>query len=174
MLKNQKPKLSLTDISKLWVRLKISTLILGLVLFLMGLGLALFVLGIPATYITATTNLQYNTTQLLTIERQFYSFVPLFFVSIFLLIVALLIVGVLICVWVYRDANKRGMDGALWLIIVIFMHIIGLIIYLIVRKPETVPRTAVSITTAKYCIYCGNPLPDDAKFCSKCGKVQTP
>ena len=52
------------------------------------------------------------------------------------------IVGLLLCIWVYRDAESRGMGGALWLIIVLIASIIGLIIYLVVRKdkkPEPPP-----------------------------------
>lgn len=48
------------------------------------------------------------------------------------------IIGILIAVWVYKDATKRGMSGALWLIIVILLGIIGLIIYLIVRRGHPV------------------------------------
>ncbi len=44
------------------------------------------------------------------------------------------IVAILCCIWVYRDAEKRGMSGVLWLIVVLIIGIIGLIIYLIVRK----------------------------------------
>ena len=48
------------------------------------------------------------------------------------------VVAILIAVWVYRDAEKRGESGALWLLIVLITGIIGLIIWLIVRrdKPE--------------------------------------
>ena len=45
------------------------------------------------------------------------------------------IILILIAVWVYRDAESRGMSGILWLLIVIFVpYFIGLIIYLIVRR----------------------------------------
>ena len=48
------------------------------------------------------------------------------------------VVAILIAVWVYRDAEKRGESGALWLLIVLITGIIGLIIWLIIRrdKPE--------------------------------------
>jgi hypothetical protein len=46
------------------------------------------------------------------------------------------IVAILLCIWVYRDAESRGMSGVLWLIIVLIAGIIGLIIYLIVRKEK--------------------------------------
>lgn len=44
------------------------------------------------------------------------------------------IIGIILAIWVYRDAESRGMNGALWLIIVILLGIIGLIIYLVVRE----------------------------------------
>jgi hypothetical protein len=47
------------------------------------------------------------------------------------------IISILLCIWVYRDAESRGMGGVLWLIVVILTGIIGLIIYLAVRKPKT-------------------------------------
>ena len=50
-----------------------------------------------------------------------------------------IIIRILILIWVYRDAEKRGASGVMWLIIVILLGIIGLIIYLIVR-----PKTPVA------------------------------
>jgi len=47
------------------------------------------------------------------------------------------IIAILLCIWVYRDAESRGMNGVLWLIIMLIAGIIGLIIYLIVRKDKT-------------------------------------
>ncbi|MGQ9723367.1 MAG: hypothetical protein ACUVXA_18845 [Candidatus Jordarchaeum sp.] len=44
------------------------------------------------------------------------------------------VIGIIIAIWVYRDAQSRGMNGALWLIICILLGIIGLIIYLVVRE----------------------------------------
>ena len=44
------------------------------------------------------------------------------------------IIGLLIAIWVYKDAKKRGMSGGLWLLIVILFGLLGLIIYLIVRR----------------------------------------
>jgi len=46
------------------------------------------------------------------------------------------IVAILLCIWVYRDAESRGMSGVLWLIVVLIAGILGLIIYLIVRKEK--------------------------------------
>ena len=51
------------------------------------------------------------------------------------IILVLFIVSILIAIWVYRDAEKRGMSGVLWLIVVLVAGLIGLIIYFVVRKP---------------------------------------
>ena len=45
------------------------------------------------------------------------------------------IIWILVAIWVYKDAEKRGSSGVLWLIIVIIAGIIGLIIWLVVRPP---------------------------------------
>ena len=50
------------------------------------------------------------------------------------------IIAILIAIWVYKDAESRGMSGALWLIIVIIAGLIGLIIYFVVRKPRVGPH----------------------------------
>ena len=43
------------------------------------------------------------------------------------------VVAIILGVWVYKDAEERGMEAALWLLIVLLTGIVGLIIYLIVR-----------------------------------------
>ena len=60
------------------------------------------------------------------------------FAGMFLLLCPLIwfIIAILICIWVYRDAESRGMSGVLWLIVTLIAGIIGLIIYLVVRKPR--------------------------------------
>jgi len=47
-----------------------------------------------------------------------------------------LVIAILLCIWVYRDAESRGMNGVLWLIVVLIAGIIGLIVYLVVRKEK--------------------------------------
>ena len=49
-----------------------------------------------------------------------------------------LIISLLIAIWVYRDAESRGMSGVLWLLVVLVAGIIGLIIYLVVRGSHPV------------------------------------
>jgi TctA family transporter len=49
------------------------------------------------------------------------------------------IIGILLCIWVYKDAERRGMNAVLWLIVVLISGIIGFIIYLVVRKEGVAP-----------------------------------
>ena len=55
---------------------------------------------------------------------------------IFLLVLSIgLIVPILIGVYVYRDANRRGMNALMWTLIALFApSLIGFIIYLLVRS----------------------------------------
>ncbi len=48
------------------------------------------------------------------------------------------IVIILLAIWVYRDAESRGMSGVLWLIVVLVGSWIGLIIYLVIRRDHPV------------------------------------
>jgi len=43
------------------------------------------------------------------------------------------IIGLLIAIWVYKDAKKRDMNAAVWLLIVLVTNCVGCIIYLVVR-----------------------------------------
>jgi uncharacterized membrane protein YhaH (DUF805 family) len=80
-----------------------------------------------------------------------------FFIFFFLAIVAL---NVAILVWVARDAKARGMDNAiLWMLLVFFTGIVGLIVYLLVRpQGNTVP-----------CPNCGNKRLQTSVKCPNCG-----
>ncbi len=44
-----------------------------------------------------------------------------------------LAINIALMIWVYKDAEARGMGGALWLIIVFLTSWLGCLIYLIVR-----------------------------------------
>jgi len=92
-----------------------------------------------------------------------------FFGWICLLPLVFFIVAILLCVWVYRDAESRGMSGVLWLIIVLITGIIGLIIYLIVRKEKAPPGPPAEKIT-RVCTSCGRVVAPDIKFCPHCGK----
>ncbi len=60
--------------------------------------------------------------------------------STFLLIpVVLFVLNIALLIWVARDAKSRGMDSAiLWMVLVMFTSVIGLIIYLASRPQGNV------------------------------------
>ena len=50
-----------------------------------------------------------------------------------ILVIVFFVVGLLLAIWVYKDAKKRDMNAAVWLLIVLVTGCIGCIIYLVVR-----------------------------------------
>ena len=57
-----------------------------------------------------------------------------FFAVYFVFIIIVLAINVAVAVWVYRDAEKNGMDGAIWLIVVLVGGCVGIIVYLIISR----------------------------------------
>lgn len=81
-----------------------------------------------------------------------------FLVLIYLMI--LLVIPVLVGVYVYRDAKRRGMNAALWtLVVVLAPMLIGFIIYLIVRGSYS----------DLMCPRCGTAVNEQYVVCPKCG-----
>ncbi len=94
--------------------------------------------------------------------------------------------------YVYRDAKRRGMNPALWTILVLILSggyfFIGLIIYLLVREPLpfTCPQCAATVSArynfcpnCKYnlhpaCAHCQREVADTDKFCPYCATELTP
>ena len=72
------------------------------------------------------------------------------------------IIWILVAIWVYRDAEKRGKSGVLWLIVVILLGLVGLIIWLVVRGEKPAP--------SRNCPNCGRAIPEDARVCPYCSK----
>ena len=60
-----------------------------------------------------------------------------------ILVLVPLIIAILACIWIYKDAEQRGKQGALWVILLIlaaiFLSFLGLliviIIWLVIRPP---------------------------------------
>jgi hypothetical protein len=79
---------------------------------------------------------------------------------VLVLVVAGVAINIAILVWVYRDSRNRAMDNpALWLILVFFTGLIGLLIYIFSRpKGMIVP-----------CAHCGNKLLQYLHACPHCG-----
>ena len=87
------------------------------------------------------------------------------------LALAALIVWVAIMVWVYKDAEKRGMSGVVWGLVVFFVHFIGLLIYFLVRAnhPATV-KSAGPEPPSQPCPKCGKSVDQNHAFCPACGE----
>ena len=50
-----------------------------------------------------------------------------------ILAVVWFVIAIAVAIWVYKDAKKRDMNAAVWLLIVLVTGCIGCIIYLVVR-----------------------------------------
>lgn len=87
---------------------------------------------------------------------------PVNFISLLLLIVWIFVI-----VWVYRDAERRGMNGILWALLVFIGNIIGLLIYLIVRSDQLPAKKAEP--PAIQCPGCSRSVPQEYTFCPHCG-----
>ena len=84
-----------------------------------------------------------------------------------LLALVMFIVWVMVIVWVYRDAERRGMNGVLWALLVFIGNLVGLLIYLIIRSEN---RPEVRNTPAQVCPQCANPVGGSHVFCPHCGE----
>jgi hypothetical protein len=88
---------------------------------------------------------------------------------------ALVVFWILVLFWVYRDAERRGMNGVLWALLVFIGNLVGLIIYLIVRN-ESRPARGPAATTGSAGSAPHPPAPESAAppACPKCGKPADP
>jgi len=101
------------------------------------------------------------------------------FSSLSILSFAFFVIWILVIIWVYRDAERRGMNGVLWALLVFIGNLVGLLIYLILRSDSargapverairTCPKCQKSVSPAfVYCPHCGASMQND---CPSCGK----
>lgn len=86
------------------------------------------------------------------------------FISLIVLSIGL-IVPILIGVYVYRDANRRGMNAVMWTLIALLApSLLGFIIYLLVR----------SSYSDLECPRCGTTIKEEYVLCPKCGSKLRP
>ncbi len=83
-----------------------------------------------------------------------------------MLSLALLIIWIFVIVWVYRDAERRDMNGVLWALLVLLGNIIGLLIYLIVRS-DGIPALKADHET-QACPSCQKEVDASFVFCPYC------
>ena len=100
-------------------------------------------------------------------EVHFSQFPRFFHFAPFFPLLLLLIIWLILVFWVYRDAERRGMNGVLWALLVLVGNFVALIIYLIVRTEEFSRQLAVEPT--QNCPGCGKVVPQKYAFCPHCG-----
>jgi Phospholipase_D-nuclease N-terminal len=72
------------------------------------------------------------------------------------------VLHILLIVWVAKDATSRRADSAiLWIIVVLFFPLVGIIVYLIVRPQGLTVK----------CPHCGNDRLQGSPTCPHCGGV---
>lgn len=101
------------------------------------------------------------------------------FTSLSVLSFLFLIIWICVIIWVYRDAERRGMNGVLWALLVFIGNLVGLLIYLIVRSDsarslraeppsQNCPKCQKAVSPGfAYCPYCGALVQN---VCPACGK----
>ena len=96
------------------------------------------------------------------------------FISV--LSLAMLVLWIAVIVWVYRDAERRNMNGVLWALLVFFGNLIALLIYLIVRSDHPLSETsqasappASASAAPQTCPSCSKPVSVGYAYCPHCG-----
>ena len=79
----------------------------------------------------------------------------------------MLVIWAFIIIWVYRDAEQRGMNGLLWALLVLIGNLIGLLIYLILRS-DTEPKAKAPLEL-QTCQKCLKVVDAGFQFCPHCG-----
>jgi hypothetical protein len=80
------------------------------------------------------------------------------------------VIWIVIIFWVYNDAERRGMSGILWALLVFIGNIVGLLIYLIVRAGNyPAPPVQRAAAMPSSCPSCSKPVQADFKLCPHCG-----
>ncbi len=94
-----------------------------------------------------------------------------------IIVIIPLVIAILACIWIYKDAEKRGKQGGLWVLILIlaslFLSFLGLIIVIIVWlviRPPIGGEPKKESSTERRCPNCGRVIPDDARACPYCSK----
>ncbi len=134
-------------------------------LILLVIVLALFLFG-PVPFMFAPLGVFPTLGRVMSFPRGghfgFMDFTALSVVSL-----TLLIIWILVIVWVYRDAERRRMNGVLWALLVFIGNLVGLLIYLIVRSDN--PPESAAKRTSQTCPQCDLPLSPQYVFCPHCG-----
>jgi len=91
-----------------------------------------------------------------------------------IIIIVPIVIAILVAIWLYKDAEKRGKEGMIWVVLLIiasiFLSFIGLIIVLVVWLAVRPPIGGAVKMGQRHCPNCGRVIPEDALVCPYCGK----
>jgi len=90
---------------------------------------------------------------------------------------ALGIFGLIIVIWAVIDIVKQerftDIEKLIWVLIVIFLNIIGVIVYYFVGRTKAIDlekvRSEIS-SNAQHCPYCGKKIDKSFDYCPYCGR----
>jgi predicted membrane channel-forming protein YqfA (hemolysin III family) len=120
--------------------------------------------------------------------NQSWAEIALFVVAAIGLLLVFFLIGV--GLFVYHDAKRRGMEPVLlWVLVAVFVpYFIGLIVYLLARRPvqavcpacgrrvtgEMVYCSRCGAAVKPMCAKCDRPMEGGARYCTHCGAEVTP
>lgn len=91
-----------------------------------------------------------------------------------IIIIIPIILAIIAAIWLYKDAEKRGKEGMIWVILLIiasiFLSFIGLIIVIVIWLAIRPPIGGAVGKNERKCPYCGRVIPEDARSCPYCNK----
>jgi len=75
-----------------------------------------------------------------------------------------------LALWVYKDANKKKMNPALWGLVALLTNLVGLIIYSMYKQNNKLCHQCGSLQSKEniFCTLCGEKLNES---CEKCGNI---
>ncbi len=92
----------------------------------------------------------------------------------FIFLVLHFLVAILCTIFMLKDADERGKNGDLWLLVGIILGIFGLIIWFVARPKvivkKQIQKEPTKIQEDRRCPNCGRNIPLDARSCPYCSK----
>jgi Na+/H+-dicarboxylate symporter len=91
-----------------------------------------------------------------------------------IIVVVPLVIAILVAIWLYKDAEKRGKEGILWVVLLLiaslFLSFLGLVIVLVIWLAIRPPLGGVIQKAERHCPNCGRSIPEDSRVCPYCSK----
>ena len=150
-------------------------------LLLIGLVFSVLVASVNATAVTSTTysnpydDINWEDFGLTTDDVN--ASMAFLFTCCVVVLVIMICVGIPLCIWLYKDAEKRGKNGVTWAIILILgsllLPLLGTIIILAIwysTRPSLLTGAVSQDDSMIRCTNCGRLTTNEFQFCPYCGK----